>query len=438
MANSTSANLKLTVQATGENSGTWGQITNTNLLILEQAIGGFTTFNLTNANRSLTFTNGALSDGKNDVIKLTGTLAANRTVSIPDSIEKVYHVQNACDHAGNTLTFKTSSGTGVLLCEGNNYVLYSDGTNIVKLSEQRNWRAVSAAETVQAGAQLLVNTNGGAVTITLPASPSTGDEVSFMDQGYDFNTNALTVGRNGSNIANAASDLVVNTQGAGFSLVYSGDATTGWSYREKQNMSNYEATKYDFDGANLTGIEGVNTGIIVPWSSASIPSGFLECDGSNVSRTTYSALFAVVGTTYGAGDGSSTFGLPDLQNNVCVGKSNNKALASTGGAETVTSTGNVGGSTANASLSTAQLASHSHPGGANTPHHNGDNNPTASGMRRVTLANTGSSGSGQGHSHNMSANFSGDATSVLQPYLTTLYIIKTQEKLWQLMQHGQL
>ena len=72
MANSTSANLKLTVQATGENSGTWGQITNTNLLILEQAIGGFTTFNLTNANRSLTFTNGAVSNGKNDVIKLTG------------------------------------------------------------------------------------------------------------------------------------------------------------------------------------------------------------------------------------------------------------------------------------------------------------------------------------------------------------------------------
>jgi hypothetical protein len=54
-----------------------------------------------------------------------------------------------------------------------------------------------------------------------------------MDQGYDFNSNALTVGRNSSNIANAASDLVVNTQGAGFSLVYTGDATTGWSYREK-------------------------------------------------------------------------------------------------------------------------------------------------------------------------------------------------------------
>ena len=92
---------------------------------------------------------------------------------------------------------------------------------------------VSAAETVQAGAQLLVNTNGGGVTITLPASPATGDEVSFVDQGYDFNSNALTVGRNGSNIANAASDLVVNTQGAAFCLVFSGDATTGWTYKEK-------------------------------------------------------------------------------------------------------------------------------------------------------------------------------------------------------------
>ena len=233
MANSTSANLKLTVQATGENSGTLGQITNTNLLILEQAIGGFTTFNVTNASRALTFTNGALSNGKNDVIRLTGTLAGNLNVTIPDSIEKTYIVQNDCDHAGNTLTFKTSSGTGVLLCEGNCYVLYSDGTNVVKANEYRKWRVISAAETVQAGAKLFVNTNGGSVTVTLPASPATGDEVHFVDQGYDFNSNALVVGRNGSNIANAASNLTVNTQGAAFGLVFSGDATTGWTYTEK-------------------------------------------------------------------------------------------------------------------------------------------------------------------------------------------------------------
>ena len=193
-------------------------------------------------------------------------------------------------------------------------------------------------------------------------------------------------------------------------------------------MSNYEATKYDFDGANLSGVEGIPTATIIPWSSASVPTGFLECGGAAVSRSTYSALFAIIGTTYGAGDGSSTFNVPDLQDKVTVGKSNNKALASTGGEETVTSTGNVGGSTANATLSTSQLASHPHPSGLAFPNQPVQSNPLAgfpNNPSGTTAANTGSAGSGNSHSHNMSANFSGDATSVLQPYLTAIYIIKT-------------
>ncbi len=187
-------------------------------------------------------------------------------------------------------------------------------------------------------------------------------------------------------------------------------------------MANYEATKYNFSGADLTGIEGIPTATIVPWSSASVPSGFLECNGAAVSRTTYAALFAIVGTTYGAGDGSSTFGLPNLQDNVAVGKSNNKALASTGGANTVTSTGNVAGSTANATLSTAQLASHNHNVGAGV---NSGNPPGARPEAAISNTTTGSTGSGTGHQHNMSATFTGDSTSVVQPYLTIIYIIKT-------------
>ena len=168
---------------------------------------------------------------------------------------------------------------------------------------------------------------------------------------------------------------------------------------------------------------GIPTATIVPWTDSSVPTGFLECDGAAVSRSTYSALFAIVGTTYGAGDGSTTFNVPDLADNVPVGKSNNKALASTGGAETVTSTGNVGGSTANATLSEGQLASHSHPGGVSRAGNTSPNpNPVNA---KVNVTNTGNTGSGDGHSHNMSANFSGDATSVLQPYLTVIYIIKT-------------
>ena len=195
-------------------------------------------------------------------------------------------------------------------------------------------------------------------------------------------------------------------------------------------MANYEATKYDFDGANLTGIEGTATGTILPWSTSSVPTGFLECDGAAVSRSTYATLFGVIAATYGAGDGSSTFNLPNLANNVPVGKSPNKALASTGGADTVAASGNVGGSTANASLTEAQLASHDHTLAyrivANSPHPNHNTNIESSLQNPGTQdPGTSNAGSGTGHSHNMSATFSGSATSVLQPYLALIYIIKT-------------
>ena len=109
-----------------------------------------------------------------------------------------------------------------------------------------------------------------------------------------------------------------------------------------------------------------------------------------------------------------------------MGKSGTKALASTGGANTVAASGTVGGSTENATLSTAQLASHGHS-------MTGLNDITSNTPVQIRgcqgggsrTFNTNNAGSGQGHSHNMSATFSGTATSVIQPYLTLLYIIKT-------------
>jgi len=134
MANSTSANLKLTVQATGENSGTWGQFTNTNLLILEQAIGGYDSIGITTA-ATLTFSNGVLSNGKNQVLKLTGTISGNKNVVIPDGIEKTYLVENATTGA-HTVTFKTNSGTGATWATTDKgfKILYSDGTNVVDVT----------------------------------------------------------------------------------------------------------------------------------------------------------------------------------------------------------------------------------------------------------------------------------------------------------------
>ena len=131
MANSTSASLKLTVQATGENSGTWGQITNTNLLIVEQAIGGYEAVGIASG-ATLTFSNGAISNGKNAVLKLTGTIGGAVNVVIPNSIEKTFIVRNATTGA-HAVTFKTTSGTGVTwaAADKGTKMIYSDGTNVV-------------------------------------------------------------------------------------------------------------------------------------------------------------------------------------------------------------------------------------------------------------------------------------------------------------------
>jgi microcystin-dependent protein len=190
-------------------------------------------------------------------------------------------------------------------------------------------------------------------------------------------------------------------------------------------MANYEATRYDFDGSDLTGIQGVNTGLIIPWGDSTPPSGFLECNGSAISRATYAALFAVVGTTYGAGNGSTTFNIPDLQDKTVLSRSNNKALASTMGANTVTKTGNIGGSAAATTLQTAQIPSHSHSNALGATGGGGAGMDMAGPHPVTGTVNSGSAGQDQSHTHNLSANYTGDATSVLQPYLTLIYIIKT-------------
>ena len=232
MASTYSSDLKLELMATGENAGTWGTKTNANLNLIQQSVAGYQAIDVASSDVALAMTDATISNARNATLKFTGTLAANRTVTVPNSIEKVYNIVDGTNHANYTLTFKTASGTGVLLCEGNNYVVFSDGTNVVKLTEERIWRTITAAETAQSGANFFVDTNGGAVTVTLPASPAVGDIVNFVDSRYTFDSNALTVGRNSSKIANTSADLVVNTEGAAFGLVYSG-SDVGWTYTEK-------------------------------------------------------------------------------------------------------------------------------------------------------------------------------------------------------------
>lgn len=232
MPSTFSSDLKLELMATGENAGTWGTKTNTNLNLVQQSISGFEPIDVASSDVTLSMSNGTISNARNMVLKFTGTLAANRVVNFPTGIEKYFSVIDGTDHAGFSLTFKVSGQTGFNLCEGHSYICHSNGTDIVKNHEQKVWRTINAAETVQAGAQLFIDTSSGGVTVTLPASPSLGDEVTFLDSKYNFDTNNLTVARNSSKLLNTTTDLTVAVEGAAFTLVYA-DATIGWTYKDK-------------------------------------------------------------------------------------------------------------------------------------------------------------------------------------------------------------
>ena len=238
MASSTSSDLKLELITTGEKSGTWGTITNTNLQILEQASSGYLSLNVGSADVALSLANHATANGKNLYYKFTGTLTANRTVTMPDSAERVFIVEDATTRSASnyTLTVKTVSGTGLALPIGSTTVLYSDGTNITGKLQTKGYYTPSATYTTVNGDQVLIDTSGGgigtAITINLPASPAIGNEVTFIDSGNNLASNNLTVGRNGSRINGAESDLVVSTNASAFTLVYV-NATRGWVYKDK-------------------------------------------------------------------------------------------------------------------------------------------------------------------------------------------------------------
>jgi hypothetical protein len=232
MASSTSNDLKLELIATGEKSGSWGGITNTNLEILEQAASGYLALAVGSSDVALALTSFATSNGKNLYYKLTGTLAANRTVTMPSSAERVFIVEDATARSSSnyTLTVKTVSGNGITIPVKSKMVLYSDGTNIHSGPMTKGYVTVTAAYTAVAGDQVMANTTGGAITVTLPASPSTGDEVSFLDARGTFNSNNLTIGRNSQPIEGAAADDVLSTAGQSITLVYV-DSTRGWTYK---------------------------------------------------------------------------------------------------------------------------------------------------------------------------------------------------------------
>ena len=180
---------------------------------------------------------------------------------------------------------------------------------------------------------------------------------------------------------------------------------------------------------NFDKIDAYIPGIIQLYAGSSVPSGWLICNGQAVSRTTYAALFAVIGTTYGAGDGSTTFNVPNLVNKTVRGSN---SLGKTGGADTVT-------------LSTANMPAHSHgvgtlaTGSAGGHTHkfaltlNGNQVAGTSAYRGNDLTSqysySGLMNSAGAHTHTISGSTasvgSGSTVTITNPYVMLHYIIKT-------------
>jgi hypothetical protein len=271
--------------ATGENAGTWGTKTNTNLSLFEQITGGFSQVSIAGGAQTtaLTVVDGSTTGtAQYRMIEFTGTITGNQVVTIPLDIETFYFLRNStvgsftvqfkyASGSGTTATFATGDkGDKLLFAAANDVtnpdikeislasppggsdkqiqfndngsfggitmgttgqVLTTDGTtaSFGDISGGAAWQAVITADPANAvaGNGYFCNTTGGAFTVTLPTAATIGDFISFIDYAGTFDTNNLTIARNGHNIQGAAADLTVATERAGFTLVYV-DATQGW------------------------------------------------------------------------------------------------------------------------------------------------------------------------------------------------------------------
>ena len=229
MASSYSTDLKLELMVTGENAGTWGDITNTNLNLLQQAIGGYQEVSIAGGAQTTTLlmSNAALSNARNAVIKLTGVITGNQIVTVPDGIEKTYIIANGTTGAF-TVQFKTVSGTGVTFAatDKSTKQFFVDGTNVVD---------TGYGDVTLTGTQTLTNK-----TLTTPVIAQINDangneELKFTATASAVNeitiTNAATGSRPDLSVTGGDTNigLSITTKGTGLVLfndgAYNAEAT---------------------------------------------------------------------------------------------------------------------------------------------------------------------------------------------------------------------
>lgn len=204
---------------------------------------------------------------------------------------------------------------------------------------------------------------------------TTGSANSFAltsRSGYAALANGLFIAAKVNFTNTGPTTLNLNTYGAKSIRIFSPQGEAALIGGEIRNGGTYQF-RYDtaLDSASgawllLNPTIGQEVGTIKPWPSDTAPSGWLFCTGAAVSRTTFAALFAIIGTTYGAGDGSTTFNLPDLRGRAPFGSDDMDAAAASrvtnAGSGIVGTTLGASGGAESVTLTTAQIASHTHTG----------------------------------------------------------------------------
>jgi len=406
MASTYSTNLGIEEITTGEQSGAWGTTSNYNWDIIDR-LRGYLSVAISGTTHTLTVqasspTDGAshVEDGMYPVIKFTGS-SGDPTVTIsPNDSNSSFIFING---TGNTITFTQGSGGNVTLQNGKAAQFYCDG-------------AGSGAEVVRGLDNLeiatLECTGNAAVDGTLTVTGAT--------------TLSTVLG-----IASGGTGLTSFTTG---DVVYASGSTTiaklGIGSALQVLKTNAGATAPEWS----TETDLCPVGSIVMYGKSTAPTNWLLCDGTAVSRTTYSDLFTVIGETYGEGDGSATFNVPDMQSSFPIGYDGGSSysLGDTGGATTDTPT--LSGTNAGTTLSASQIPAHTH-GGVTTGWPSGSwtggtgavqtaidvsGDSTASGSVNLSLENTGG---GSSHTHTWSG--TSTAVDIIPPYLVVNYIIKT-------------
>ena len=403
MSSTFTTNLRLNKQGDGDNPNSWGQVLNNGVIsLVDDAVAGYTTISVgTTATVTLTENQGSGDQARSAFLEIKGSVGGSHStinVLIPNN-SKSYVVRNSVSYAsaGADVILKVAGNTGVTIRPTENQFVITNGTSVFNVAPTE-----FSSLTIGGTLDISGNTSIGG-TLNTTGKAEFEDDVSV--------SGALVIG------GSATFSSTVTIEGANL----------------QATNAKVCASAFHGDGSNLTGIVAMPTGAVVPFGGSSAPTGFLLCAGQAVSRSTYSALFGVISTTYGTGDGSSTFNLPDLRGRVVAGQDdmggssadrltgqtggvNGDTLAATGGAETH-------------ALTEAQLASHSHAAAME------QNSSDESGITRVGL---GRSLSDRDNNYRTSVSVGGGADQLLiantgsgsahnnvQPTIILNYIIKT-------------